>query len=160
MASLAARWHALYRLPRTERTLLFQAVVLLPVLALDLRWRGFRRAADTAASCARLWRTVRRDTVLSGDADDRLPEVCGQAVQAVDRATRWLPWPPSCLARSLALWCLLACCGVRCELRMGARRTARRLEAHAWVEYRGVVLNDTPDVHEHFVTLEPAARHT
>jgi hypothetical protein len=38
-------------------------------------------------------------------------------------------------------------------LRFGARREHGVFEAHAWVEYRGVVLNDTPDVAERFVVF-------
>ena len=49
-----------------------------------------------------------------------------------------------CLTRSLALARLLALRGVASELRIGVTKDAGMLNAHAWVEWDGVVLNDRP----------------
>jgi hypothetical protein len=143
-----------------QRILLVHTAFLLPLLALELRWRGYRPASRTAARWARLCRIAHDPGEFAGQAADLPPEVCAQTVCAVESTAHRLPWPlksPSCLARSLTLWCLLTGRGLDCDLRMGARCTADRLEAHAWVEYRGVVLNDTPDVRKRFPSLEPAA---
>ena len=40
--------------------------------------------------------------------------------------------------------------GVASELRLGFRNPEGRFEAHAWVEWNGVPLNDAPDVRSHY----------
>jgi hypothetical protein len=49
-----------------------------------------------------------------------------------------------CLARSLTLTRILARRGVASELRIGVRPINQELEAHAWVEWKGTVLGDSP----------------
>ena len=49
-----------------------------------------------------------------------------------------------CLTRSLALARVLASRGVASELRIGVMKDAGMLNAHAWVEWNGVILNDRP----------------
>jgi hypothetical protein len=41
------------------------------------------------------------------------------------------------------------------EVRFGVRRMTDPFQAHAWVEHRGTVLNDTLDVRERFAVFEP-----
>ena len=50
----------------------------------------------------------------------------------------------------MLLWWLLRRRGMESELRIGVRKKAEVLEAHAWVEYQGCVLNDRSDVDQHF----------
>ena len=65
--------------------------------------------------------------------------------RAVTRAARHGVFRPQCLARSIALSRLLARAGVvDAEVRVGVRRDGGRLAAHAWVEWRGLVVGDTP----------------
>ena len=59
----------------------------------------------------------------------------------------------TCLPRSLTLWWLLGCWGITTDLRLGVRRAAGQFEAHGWVEYQGIVLNDTEDVTQRFATF-------
>ena len=47
---------------------------------------------------------------------------------------------PKCLPQSLVVWYLLARQGITTELKIGARKNAGKLEAHAWVECRGIPL--------------------
>jgi hypothetical protein len=61
-----------------------------------------------------------------------------------------VPWPATCLRRSLVLWALLARAGEPAELRVGFRRERGAFEAHAWVEHQGRVLNDAPDVRKRY----------
>ncbi len=76
------------------------------------------------------------------------------------RRARWvnavarhpIPWA-RCLQRSLALCLWLEREGFQPELRIGVRMEGVDLEAHAWVEYCGEVLNDTPDVSKEFAPL-------
>ena len=51
---------------------------------------------------------------------------------------------------------MLASRGVPTELRFGARRALGQVEAHAWVELDGRVVNDAPDVADRFPPLEAA----
>jgi hypothetical protein len=61
---------------------------------------------------------------------------------------------PNCLERSLTLWWLLRREGIEGELHFGARKSESRFEAHAWVELRGIVLNDSPTVHKHYARFD------
>lgn len=63
----------------------------------------------------------------------------------------------SCLPRSLTLWWILRQRGMDSEIRIGVRCQGELLEAHAWVEYQKVPLNDTPDVHRRYAAFDPIA---
>ncbi len=55
----------------------------------------------------------------------------------------------NCLQQSLCLWWILQRQGISTDLRIGVRK-GEQLDAHAWVEYRGTVLNDRPDIAQEF----------
>ena len=59
-----------------------------------------------------------------------------------------------CLARALTLTRVLARRGVVSDLRIGVRPENRRLEAHAWVEWMGTALNDSPGGLERYSAFE------
>ena len=52
---------------------------------------------------------------------------------------------------------LLEARGIDARLRIGARKEASSLVAHAWVEYDGIVLNDRQTVPVVYTPLVPAA---
>ena len=60
----------------------------------------------------------------------------------------------NCLARSEALWWLLWRQGIASDLRIGVSKSHGDFAAHAWVEWKGRVLNDGADVHERFAALD------
>jgi hypothetical protein len=62
------------------------------------------------------------------------------------------PWA-RCLQRSLALCLLLERRGFNTQLKIGVRKSGGDLEAHAWVEYFGKVLNDSQDVACNFTLM-------
>lgn len=64
----------------------------------------------------------------------------------VNAAARRVLGRHHCLTRSLYLWWLLRRRGVHAKLRIGVRLEDGALEAHAWVEYDGIPINDRPDV--------------
>ena len=115
----------------------------LPALELALRRRGL--------ASLRQWRPRPRPTAAGIDA--------GSLARLVETAARLQPLPARCLAQSLWLEWLLAREDIPCMLRLGARRTAAGLEAHAWVEHAGQPLNDTADVAHRFAAFPdlPAA---
>ena len=90
--------------------------------------------------------------------------------ERVERAARWVntaarypvPWA-RCLQRSIALCWLLDSRGVSPALRVGIRRSGDSIDAHAWVEHRGRIVNDTERVGVTFTAfsqpeVEPAQR--
>ena len=71
----------------------------------------------------------------------------------VDVASRHpLRWA-RCLQRSLALCMWLEARGFRPILRIGVRKNGKELDAHAWVEENGRILNDGPMVEKEFARL-------
>lgn len=71
-----------------------------------------------------------------------------------DAAARRLPLTTRCLQRALTLVWLLRRRGVGGRLRIGVRRTEQGIDAHAWVEVAGSVVNDSPHHCSQFVVLE------
>jgi hypothetical protein len=62
--------------------------------------------------------------------------------------------PANCLTRSLYLWWLLRRRGIDSQLRIGVRLNEGVLDAHAWVEYAGVPVNDRADVSADFAPFD------
>jgi hypothetical protein len=129
----------------TERWLLVQSLLLLPIVAASLRFVGFQKTYH--------WL-------------DRLPGRSPQTDldsvgQSVDTASRKFPiYQPTCLSRSLVLWHLLRRRGVPAVLQIGVRKENEELLSHAWVESDGRVVNDKPDVARHFSPIDFQQRQT
>ncbi|MCB1033151.1 MAG: lasso peptide biosynthesis B2 protein [Acidobacteria bacterium] len=80
--------------------------------------------------------------------------IARDAAASVERAARGLPFSTSCLDRSAALLDLLRREGLEGDLRIGVRRGLEGVEAHAWVELNGEVLNDSADVHQRYSAFQ------
>ena len=63
---------------------------------------------------------------------------------------------PSCLVKSLTLWWMLGRQGITSQLRVGIRKEAGNLEAHAWVERDGIALNEREERHHHYAAFDAA----
>ena len=61
-----------------------------------------------------------------------------------------------CLPRSLTLARMLARRGLAADVRIGVQTADGRLKAHAWVEWMGCALNDSPRHLQEFVPFESA----
>jgi hypothetical protein len=72
----------------------------------------------------------------------------------VDIAARHSFFRSNCLVQSLTLQRLLRRRGIKSQLRIGVRRQQGRFEAHAWVEFAGVPMNDIRNVKERFAPFE------
>ena len=120
--------------------------VLLPVFAVGVRMAGYGRLR---AFLARLGPEPRpmdsQAAVDDAKATGRL----------VNGAAARLPFPVSCLPRALTLWWLLRLRRMESDVRIGVRHEEGRLQAHAWVEGNGTVLNDKPDINERFAAFDP-----
>lgn len=132
----------------SERGSTARAFVALAWVRVALPALGFRRVHARLARLA----DGPIDPIAGAPGPARNPVVDATA-RAVDRAARCGPRQPSCLPRALTLWWLLRRQGIAAELRIGARRVADRLEAHAWVECDGRVLNDHADIHDRFAAF-------
>jgi hypothetical protein len=144
-------WKRLRRFSALERpaqALFLRAIVLLPLVALSLRWRGFR--ATRAALQIALPNVSRKcDSVLAS-------KVAALTAHMVNTADRHGFVHPSCLAKSMALWCLLGRQGIDSHLRIGIRKENDKFEAHAWVERDGAALNEPDEHHHHYAAFDAA----
>jgi len=107
----------------------------------------------------RRWKRL-MELISASDARGRLLEASAQLEMAeriagtVRSAELHGLGSPNCLERSLTLWWLLRRAGIEGEMHVGARKNDSRFEAHAWIELRGVVLNDSPEVHKHYARFD------
>ena len=132
-------------LERPAQGLFLRAFVLLPLISISLRWRGFRKTQASLQS------------FLSVPCGSQNPEAQARAeltAQMVQAAVRLGFADPTCLEISLALWWLLARQGIASDLRVGIRKDGEKFEAHAWVECGGATLNDPEMKHHHYAAFD------
>lgn len=134
----------LMRLNPGDRRTLAQAMILLPLMALALRFTGLRRSQRIFSRFIP-YNSARK----TGQSETTLTQAF-HISQLVSLAVRHGVHPANCLQRSLALWWLLGRQGIRSELYIGTRKEGGRLDAHAWIEMEGVVLNDSSDVRHRY----------
>lgn len=150
-------WRKLHKLSRLELTLLAQALLLLPLTALCVRFFGFRRLYAAMAKLSRGDKCVAATVTQS---QPRADAKCLTQAYAIARIVSLASWRgfyrANCLQQSLVLWWLLRRQGIETDLRIGVRKHEQRFEAHAWVEYLGIVLNDRNDVHQRFAPFAGA----
>jgi hypothetical protein len=142
------KWLRYRKLPALERKTVFRAVLILPLTEVGLRLMGFPRWKQFIEL---FFRPGTRRIELQPEAQLQMAERIAGAVRSAERHGLG---KPNCLERSLTLWWLLQRGGIEAELHIGARKNEARFEAHAWVEVKGVVLNDSPDVHKHYARFD------
>lgn len=130
------------------QSLFLRAMVLLPVVSLSLRWRGFR------ATHAALQRFVASSNAKKecSNAGERA-KLTAHMVYAAERQALV---HPTCLALSLTLWWLLERQGIASHLRVGIRKENGKFAAHAWVERNGAALNEPEEHHHHYAAFDAA----
>jgi transglutaminase superfamily protein/coenzyme PQQ synthesis protein D (PqqD) len=79
---------------------------------------------------------------------DAVNEICG----AVDKACIYYPKRALCLQRSVVVACLLRQLGISAEIVIGCRKLP--FSSHAWVEVKGIVVNDHRAVHKYYKILD------
>lgn len=118
------------RLASSDRQLLLQAIALLSLIRLGL-WRTSLQNLRS-----------RLAQLLADDNSPLPPMAVDRIVWAVEAACRLQPGKVKCLARALATQHLLSRYGYAAQLRIGVQKgTNGRLQAHAWVEHEGKVVN-------------------
>lgn len=123
-----------------------RALVMLPVVALRLRLRGFQ---NTQAALQKLPRHP-----LPGLAPDVVKTRVSLSAHMVHAADCHGLVHPSCLAKSLTLWWLLGRQGIGSRLRIGIRKQNEEFAAHSWVERDGVALNESDQPHRHYAAFD------
>lgn len=146
MKLVIRKWYSFWRIERNERILLLQALGLLPLVAIYLKFWGLNR---TQTGLTRLLPTP----VMSKQSAEWLPQVLATARMVRTAARYYVPWA-NCLKKSLVLWWLLRRQGIASNLQIGVRREQGNFVAHAWVEYEGIVLSDSQDARSHFAMFE------
>jgi len=112
----------LRNLSRSDWGVLLDCAWVIPAVELNIRWRAPRRWLPAVSDS-----TPPPASPTSSAAADRVAHL-------VDAVYRRLPFEPTCLTRSLALYRLLRARGIPCQLRIGLRRNQAALEGHAWTE--------------------------
>ena len=141
-------FHALWQQPWHSRWLSLQIFILLPLVSVMLRLIGFRRSYGVLAKSAPAPSRADDWKILQPLTDALLVALL------VERVANNAPYTAVCLSRSLVLWWLLRRQGIVSTLRIGVRNDSCRFEAHAWVEYDGFVLNDTPTIQDSFAPFD------
>jgi hypothetical protein len=144
-------WERLRRFSALERpaqNLFLRAIVLLPLVALSLRWRGFRA---TQATLQQFLSNPGQE--IDTASTNKCVALTAHMVNAADRHGLV---HPSCLAKSMTLWWLLGRQGIASHLRIGIRKEDEKFEAHAWVERDGAALNEPDEHHHHYAAFDAA----
>jgi len=144
-------WERLRRfraLERPAQSLFLRALLLLPLVSLSLRWRGFR---GTQATLERFLSNGR-----AGQDSAEVSKRAALTAHMVAVADRRGLVHPSCLAKSLTLWWLLGRQGIAADLRIGIRKENEKFAAHAWVERNGAALNELEEHHRHYAAFDAA----
>lgn len=134
-------------LPGAAKADFLRALLLLPLIRISLKLRGFHK---TQKSLQRHAGTPDRAAISEARADADTKQTC----RMVRAAARRLPAQGNCMERSLTLWWLLARRGITSRLRIGARKTDEKFEAHAWVERNGEAVGEPEGTHLHYAAFE------
>ncbi len=133
IAMIFQKLKRLWARPRAERSALFGSLIALPLLALALRLFGFKRVRAQLEKWTPLLPAV---------APAVTPTQATAIAGMVNLAARRSLYKANCLKRSLLLWWILRRYHLDSQLRIGVRKGGTGLEAHAWVDLDGVVIND------------------
>jgi Transglutaminase-like superfamily len=145
------KFQTLLQLSAGDRAILLQALGLLPLVAISIRLKGLQ---FTQAFLLRL--PLANRCTPSTVANEELERQVWQTVRMVRIGVGYNSMWTNCLKQSLVLWILLRSQGILSVLRIGVRTESAKFSAHAWVEYEGIVLNDTDDVHLRFQAFDRA----
>jgi hypothetical protein len=147
-------WELLRRFRALEpnaRGLFLRAAALLPLISLSLRLRGFR---STQASLQKHIASAASSRY--GPSDPAKAPLAALTARMVSSAAYRSLGTATCLEKSLVLWWLLGRQGISSSVRIGTRKTGQKFEAHAWVEYDGVALNEPEEAHKHYAAFDEA----
>ena len=124
----------------SQRWWVAKILVLFPLAGLGLRTLGFKRC----------YLVLGRLSALLAFKPQAAGKTLARAKYITDLVAlakrRYSVYEAPCLPESLTLWWLLRCEGIKADLRLGVRTITGPFESHAWIEYNGIVLNDSKNV--------------
>jgi len=125
------------KLKQLERKIVFEAAATLIATWAGLRLFGFRRWNEISERLARV-RNRNSGGVREIQAD---VELAGQIGRLEAATERYLIFRVNCLERSMSLLWLCRRRGIPATLQFGARKHGSLVEAHAWIEVAGNVMD-------------------
>lgn len=131
-----------------EWWILLLACLLLPVVALMLKMRGYTVTKSFLEK--RLPGKAQNTNSNTGSKDpvELIPRM-------VSVAARYGPYRANCLKQALVTWWLLARRGYHAEMRFGVRDSREELpDAHAWVDLDGVNVSDNAALQEQMLPFK------
>jgi hypothetical protein len=140
-----ARLRRFSALSGPAKGLFLRAVVLLPLLTVSLRVRGF---GATQRFLQKFIKAAKNNSPMR--AVESRVALTSRMVLA---AARNSPIPSTCLERSLSLWWMLARQGIATQFRIGVRKDGEKFAAHAWVERDGVAIGEPERQHLHYAAF-------
>lgn len=144
VSGIAVRVRKLRTLSVRDWLVLGYACLLMPVVWVSLRAFGLPRTLAWAVAPGPSEQT----------SDSRVPAPASLG-RLVNIAACYGPIRAACLVRSLVLIRILSGRGVTGTLQIGVRKGASsQLDAHAWVEYEGIPVNDHPNVAKDFAVFD------
>jgi hypothetical protein len=144
---LIIQLNKLRQLSRGDRILLFKAAFLLPVIHVALILVGYARLSMMLKNLSSF--TSSQGNCSEHESIPRAREIA----RIVSIASQRGLYRATCLRRSMVTWWFLGREGIDSVVCFGVRMSGRRLEAHAWVECNGVVINDAANIREQFHVL-------
>jgi hypothetical protein len=131
-----------------DRKLLFWSFLLLPAIHVALLVIGYSRLRSAMENIIPL-----NEDKASVSRSEYVREA-QRIARMVSVAARYGLYSATCLRRSLLVWWFLRHEGIVSQICFGVRRMDRQLDAHAWVEVQGIVVNDIVDIYEYYHSLE------
>jgi hypothetical protein len=147
---LMSKLNKLRALSRPERRLLFESVLLLPFIHAALILLGYSRLRRWMERLAPL--KAIEPPLYEAAYIPRARDIA----RIVSIAARHGVYKATCLRRSLLTWWLLRRERIPSNVCFGVRMSDGRLEAHAWLEYNGVIINDSPTIRARYQPLYEA----
>jgi hypothetical protein len=137
------------KLDRFSQILFLRSALLLPLLAISLRIAGFR----TTQAMLERFLPIHKG---SGHPNPGLAKDVARIARMVPAAAHYGLCPATCLEKSLALWWFLGRRGISSTVRIGTQKNGGGLEAHAWVEFDGMALNEAEEPRRQFAAFDAA----
>ena len=142
------RLQQLKTLSLEEWWLLLSAMILLPLVALSLRLKGFKQTQKS------MRRFISQESNLAApsEAEIEKAQVISRMVVVAAGHGAYLA---NCLKQALVLWWMLARRGIKSEIVFGVQKESdNNFNAHAWVECNGVNLSDSDEIQQKFSAFQ------
>ena len=141
------RLQQLKTLSLEEWWLLLSAMILLPLVALSLRLKGFKQTQDSM----RRFISMELNLTAPNEAEMEKARIVARMVAV---AAGHGAYKANCLKQSLVLWWMLARRGIKSEIVFGVQKeSVNNFNAHAWVECNEVNLSDSEEVQLKFASF-------